>query len=206
VVAPILDFLKPTRKQETSNNVRVYGEASSSVPSSYVVNMNDITPTTIKETTIYSPTFYINGQKEGLYVNNATPGEMTQRDTTSSSYIGTAGGAASQYGDMSYDAAYRQHNNDIKSSTIKNRPNQGGTQIFNQQMHLSNYKEDADRYNNRLNGIGSRISSMPPSVQTYGAVAAPQYYNECKACDRIQPDILNAFRENPFTHPLTTSV
>ena len=52
----------------------------------------------------------------------------------------------------------------------------------------------------------SKISAMPPSVNTYGAIRAPQYYNECASCDRIQPDILNAFRSNPYTHSLTTSV
>ena len=206
VVAPLLDFLKPTRKQETSANVRVYGEATSSVPSSYVINMNDITPTTIKETTVYSPTFYIDGQKEGMYINNEMPGELTQRDTSSCSYIGTSGGAATQYGDMSYIAAYRQHNNNIKSSTIQNRPNQGGTQIFNQQMNMNCSKQDTNRYDCRVNPANSRISILSPSVQTYGAVSAPQYYNDNFSCDRIQPDLLNAFRENPYTHSLTTSV
>ena len=206
VVAPLLDFLKPTRKQETSANIRVYGEATSSVPSSYVINMNDITPTTIKETTVYSPTFYIDGQKEGMYVNNAMPGEMTQRDTTSCNYIGTSGGSALQYGDMSYAAAYNQHNNDIKSSTISNRANQGGTQIFNQQMNVNISKQDTSRYDGRFNPVSSTLATLPPSVQTLGAVSAPQYYNESIGCDRIQPDILKAFRENPYTHSLTTSV
>jgi len=206
VIAPLLDFLKPTRKEETSNNVRVYGEATSSVPQSYVINMNDTTPTTIRETTIYAPNFYINNQKEGMYVNNATPGEMTQRDTTSSSYIGSSGGGATQYGNMSYVAAYKQHNNDIKSSTIKNRTNVGGTQIFNQQMNVNCNKQDTTRFDCRMNPANSKIATVSPSVQTYGAVRAPQYYNECITCERNEPDILNAFRNNPYTHSLNTSV
>jgi hypothetical protein len=127
VIAPIMDIFRPTRKEETTANVRIYGEATSSVPSSYVYNPNDTTTTTVKETTLYSPTFNINNQKEGMYVNNAMPGIPTQRDSTSCSYIGTSGGAATGFGDMSYRAAYNQHNNDIKSSTVMNRPNQGGT-------------------------------------------------------------------------------
>jgi len=206
VVAPLLDFLKPTRKQDTSDNIRIYGDASTSVPNGYTINMNDTTPTTIKETTVYSPTFYMDGKSEGIYVSNATAGEMTQRDTTSSSYIGSAGGVAVQYGDMSYSAAYRQHNNDIKSSTIANRANMGGTQIFNQQMNITTCKDDNDRFAGRVNPVGSTLSGMPPSVQTLGAIAMPQSYNANISCDRIQPDILKAFRENPFTHPLTTSV
>ena len=205
VIAPILDFLKPTRKDETINNVRIYGDMSSTVPGSYVINPNDTTTTTIKETTLYSPTFNINGQKEGIYVDNYTPMDLTQRDTTSCNYIGTSGGAATQYGDMNYCAAYRQHNNDIKSATIDNRPNPGGMQIFNQQMNI-HCKEDCNRFDGRMNPAFSRISSLPPSVETYGSINMPQYYNECAGCDRIQPDILNAFKNNPYTHSLTTSV
>ncbi len=205
VIAPILDILRPSRKEETVNNLRIYGEATSSVPSSYVINPNDTTSTTNKETTIYSPNFYINNQKEGMYVNNAMPGEMTQRDTTNCSYIGTSGGAAAQYGDMNYESAYRQHNNDIKSGTISNRPNQGGTQMFNQQMNVNIARQDSDRYNYRVNAPDSVIK-MPPSAENYGKINVPQYYNESAGCTRIEPSILDAFRANPYTHSLTTSV
>jgi hypothetical protein len=205
VIAPIMDMFRPTRKEETTANVRIYGEATSTVPSSYVINPKDTTNTTIKETTLYSPTFNINNQKEGMYVNNAMPGMPTQRDSTSCSYIGTSGGAATGFGNMNYSAAYMQHNNDIKSSTVMNRPNQGGTQIFNQQMHLTTIKSDSDRLDGRVNPAIS-VTPLPPSTQTYGSINTPQYYNECAGCDRIQPDILNAFRNNPYTHSLTTSV
>jgi hypothetical protein len=206
VIAPLMDILRPTRKDETINNVRIYGEATSAVPSSYVINPNDTTATTVKETTLYSPSFNINNQKEGIYVNNYSSPDLTQRDTTSCQYYTAAGGSATGYGDMNYDAAYRQHNNDIKSQTIANRPNQGGTQIFNQQMHLSNIKSDSDRLDGRMNPAYSRLSGLPPSTQTYGAIHAPQYYNECAGCDRINPEILTAFKSNPYTHSLTTSV
>jgi hypothetical protein len=206
VIAPIMDAFRPTRKDETTHNVRIYGEATTSVPKSYVYNPNDTTPTTIKETTLVAQNFNINNQKESLYVNNYTSPDLTQRDTTSCEYYTAAGGYATGYGNMSYDAAYKQHNNDIKSQTIMNRPNQGGTQIFNQQMNLSTIKSDSDRLDGRVNPAFSRLSGLPPSVNTYGAMRAPQYYNECAGCDRIHPDILNAFRSIPFTHSLTSSV
>jgi hypothetical protein len=207
VIAPIMDMLKPTRKDETINNVRVYGDAgTSSMVKGPVYNPQDTTSTTIKETTLYSPNFNINNQKEGIYVNNYTAPGNTQRDTTSCEYYTAAGGYATGYGDMSYEAAYRQHNNDIKSQTIENRPNQGGTQIFNQQMNLTTIKSDSDRMDGRVNPAFSRLSGLPPSVNTYGAIRVPQYYNECQMCDRIQPDILTAFKNNPYTHSLTSSV
>jgi hypothetical protein len=205
VIAPLMDIFKPTRKDETINNVRIYGEATSIVPKSYVYNPQEATSTTLKETTMYSPEFNINNQKESIYVNNYSAPDLTQRDTSSKEYFTAAGGAATAYGDMSYESAYRQHNNDIKSQTIYNRPNQGGMQLFNQEMHIQ-CKDDCDRFEGRVNPAFSKISSMPPSVQTYGAIRAPQYYNECQMCDRIQPSILEAYRKNPYTHSLTSSV
>jgi hypothetical protein len=206
VIAPIMDIFRPTRKDETINSVRVFGDVKPAASNSYVINMNDQTPTTIKETTLYAPTFNVNNQKEGIYVNNYSTPDLTQRDTTSCEKSGPAGGYATSYGDMSYEAAYKQHNNDIKSSTIGNRTNQGGTQMFNQQMNVNTFREDTNRYDGRLNPAYSNITTLPPSVQTYGAVNTPQYYNECAGCDRIQPDILSAFKSNPYTHSLTSAV
>uniref|UniRef100_A0A6C0DK25 Uncharacterized protein n=1 Tax=viral metagenome TaxID=1070528 RepID=A0A6C0DK25_9ZZZZ len=205
VIAPLMDVLRPSRKEEVMNNVRIYGDVGTNVPSGYVVNPYDTTPTTVKETTLYSPQFNINNQKESMYVNNYTPMDLTQRDTTSCNYIGTSGGQATQYGDMSYTAAYNQHNNDIKSSTIDNHPNPGGMQIFNQEMNVTTTKSDSDRLDGRVNPAYSYLSQLPPSVNTYGAIRAPQYYNECAGCDRIQPEILDAFRANPYTFSLTDS-
>jgi hypothetical protein len=204
VIAPFMDLLKPTRKDETINSVRIYGDAISAVSAGPVYNPNAGTETTVKETTLYSPSFNINNQKEGIYVNNYTPMDLTQRDSTSGSFIGPSGGVATQYGDMSYLSAYNQHNNDIKSSTIMNRPNQGGTQIFNQEMNV-HCKDDCDRFSGRMNPAYSKLSSIPPSIATYGVVNAPQHIENI-ACQRIQPDILNAFKSNPYTHSLTTSV
>lgn len=207
VIAPLFDFLRPTRKEEVACNMRVYGDAGSSVANGYVLNPNDTTPTTMRETTLYSPEFYINNQKSSLYVNNYTPMALTQRDTTGcESYIGPSGGQGSQYGDMSYSAAYNQHNNEIKSSTIANRPNVGGTQVFNQYMNVECNKQDTTRYDCRVNPAGSVLASAPPSKEYYGKVSSRQQYNENINCERIEPDILMAFRSNPYTHSLTTSV
>jgi hypothetical protein len=151
VIAPIMDVFRPTRKSETIQNLRVFGEASSSVPRGYVYNPQDTTPTTNKETTIYSPNFYINNQKESLYVNNYTAPDATQSATTACEYYTAPGGAATGFGNMNYSAAYNQNNNDIRSQTIYNRPNPGGTQVFNQQMHLSTIKSDQDRLDGRFN-------------------------------------------------------
>jgi hypothetical protein len=206
VVAPIMDIFRPTRKDETINSVRVYGEGAGSISKGVVYNPQDSTSTTIKETTLYAPTFNINNQKEGVYVNNYTSPDLTQRDTTSSEYFTAAGGYATGYGNMNYDAAYKQTNNDIKSQTIKNRPNVGGTQIFNQQMHVNFNKNDYNRLDGRVNPAYSKQSSIPPRAENYGQIRAPQNYDQSIGTDRINPDILSAFKSNPYVHSLSSAV
>jgi hypothetical protein len=130
--------------------------------------------------------------------------DLTQRDTSSCGYIGTSGGHGTQYGDVVYDAAYRQHNNDIKSSTIANHPNQGGTQMFNQQMHVSIAKQDTDRFNYRVNAPISSVP-MPPSKEIYGKINGPQMYDQNINCERLDGNLLQAFKSNPYTHSLTST-
>jgi hypothetical protein len=101
---------------------------------------------------------------------------------------------------MSYDSNYRQRNNPNK--TYVNRPNQGGTQIFNQQENISIHRRDADRNNNRMWAPHAAPTAIP-SQETYGKMNAPQYYDQCTTgCDRIDPDILSAFKTNPYTQSL----
>ena len=203
VIAPLMDILRPSRKEELSSNVRIYGDCGSTVPSSYILNPKDITNTTIKETTLYSPNFNIDNQKEGHYVDTHTPLETTQRESTNYETYGNVGN--NYEGQMEYGSVYRQHNNDIKSQTIYNRPNQGGTQMFNQNMNVSISRQDANCVDNRPFGPASVIS-MPPAKENYGRMGPPQQLDTAIEMQRNTPDILDAFRANPYTHSLTTSV
>ena len=154
---------------------------------------------------MYAPSFNIDGQKEGTYVNNQSQFNETQRDTTSSSYIGTSGGKGSQYGSMVYETAYNQRNNDVKPLTINNRPNQGGTNMFNNQMNVNIARQDSDRFNYRV-AAPSAVVQMPPSKEVYGKLINKQVYSNAIDNSRLDGSLLQAFRDNPYTHSLTTSV
>ena len=67
-------------------------------------------------------------------------------------------------------------------------------------------KNDEDRRNNRMwvRNSNSTINGAIPSVETYGKINVPQQYDNCQNCDRINPDILNAFKENPYTKSLNS--
>ena len=73
-------------------------------------------------------------------------------------------------------------------------------------MHVSIAREDTDRMNNRL-FTPSSVTPLPPSVELIGRQHGPQSYDYNKTgIDRIQPDLLNAFKANPYTHCLTDAV
>ena len=75
--------------------------------------------------------------------------------------------------------------------------------LFNSDMNVKVDRLDADRMNNRSMVMTNAPSSIP-SIDIYGKMTMPQSYDETKLNERIQPDILNAFRQNPYTHSLQT--
>ena len=203
VISPIMDILKPSRKEEYSCNMRIYGNMGGQVPENYVLTPGDVTNTTIKETTIYQPNGYINSQTEnaGYLVNDQNP-IANQRDSVNhDSFMGMS----SKHGIRQYDADYRQTNNQGKEKSIVGRTNQGNAKHFNSQMNVTMSKLDSDRENNRLWTPQSTLN-VGPCVQTYGHINTPQYYDNNQGCERIAPDILNAFKENPYTHSLSSAV
>ena len=109
------------------------------------------------------------------------------------------------YGDKSYYAAYQQTANPSKTELLKTHANQGGTQIFNQRDNIHIDRVDADRNNNRQ-FVPSGMPQAIPTANTYGKINMPQYYNQCQGCERIAPDILDAFKKNPYTHSLHSAV
>lgn len=203
VIAPIMDMLKPSRKEEYSCNMRVYGNIGGEVPGNYVHMPGDATSTTIKETTIYQPNGYVGNQIDGAYQITDQQCIANQRDTTSDfCQINPAG---SKSGQRQYDAEYRQTNNEAKEKTVVSRTNQGNAKYFNSSMNMSMSRLDSDRDNNRM-WAPSAVTSMGPSTQTYGKTNAPQYVNAYQDCNRIEPGLLNAFKENPYTHSLSSAV
>ena len=73
--------------------------------------------------------------------------------------------------------------------------------MFNQQENIRIGRVDADRNNNRMY-VPSVATSVIPSVQTLGATKVPQGYDSTFDNDRMNPDILTAFKQNPYTQSL----
>ena len=202
-IAPIMDILRPSRKENVIGNCRQYGDAKATVSNGVVFNPADRAPTTMRETTegnIGMNHLNIQGQNDGAYYVTEHQAVENERDTTNCFYIGNSGGSGAQTGNTTYNAAYNQRNNVNK--TYKNRPNQGGMQLLNTTTNIKIDKRDSDRRSDRLPIRNGGSNAVIPSADNFGKINMPQYYNENMNCERINPDILNAFKKNPYTQSL----
>ena len=202
VIAPVLDIFRPTRKQEYTSNLRIYGDAGTIVPKSYILDSCEKTPTTIKETTLFAPRFNIGNQKDGAYGVTDQQPIFNQRDSTNVSSMGNMGGAGSHWGPVDYVGAYGQTNNESKEKSVVSRINHGNTQIFNETMNVNIAKVDNDRDNRRM-WVPTNMPQQAVSVETYGQLIKPSYPTQ-NVSDRISPDLLNAFKSNPYTQSLNS--
>ena len=202
VVAPLLDELRPSRKQNAIGTLRPYQNPQSKVASSYIFNPADRPAPTIRETTEQNQ--FVSGvnsnQHGGAYhVTQHQPIHNQRDSTTDFFYAGNAAASDRTKSIRPYDAEYRQRNNDIKSSTIKGHMVPGNMSLMNNDINMRNKQGEIrnDRalakttgptqlYSTEMMGENRDKSSLYSNIQM----------------DRNTPDILDAFRKNPYTHPL----
>ena len=206
IATPILDVLRPSRKENVIGSIRQNGNAGSTVSKLPAHNPLDKTKTTIREMTenkLDNNHLNINNQSGqgagGYLINNHTPSHV-QRATTGCSYDGNPG-PSSIHKNQVYEAAYNQRNSTNK--TFVNRPNQGGTQMFNHHENICIAKTDDDRCNKRVM-VPQNTVNVIPCKETYGKLNTPEYNQKASGCERIQPDLLNAFKNNPYAQSLNS--
>ena len=76
--------------------------------------------------------------------------------------------------------------------------------LHNPETHVQIDKLEEDVLNTRQPIRNTGMNSAIPTMETYGKINVPQYYDNCMPCDRINPDILTAFKENPYTQSLNS--
>jgi hypothetical protein len=200
-IAPLLDILRPSRKENTIGTLRPYQNPGSTVANSYIFNPADKTPTTIRETTENSK-FHLNvnaNQNGGAYQVTENQLSNTYRQETSDFYyagVASAGDRTKQ--PTSYEANYNQRNNDIKSSTIKGHMVQGNMALMNGDINMRQDKRDEIFKNNRA--VTGKMPSQSPSIDNIGSLAGNTgngLYSTIQL-DRNTPDITNMLKSNPF--------
>jgi hypothetical protein len=140
VISPLLDVLRPSRKENTIGTLRPYQNAGTNVPQTYVFNPSDRPGPTIRETTENSK-FHMNSgtnvlNKGGYTVTNVEPNATHRMNQSDYFYAGNASAGEGTLEPRPYDAEYRQRNNDVKSSTIKGRMVPGNMAMLNHDATL----------------------------------------------------------------------
>ena len=129
-------------------------------------------------------------------MSNPNQAVFNQRDTTNVAYGGTAGPGRNGNATL-YNSAYAATTTSSRSQ--KDRPNQGGMALLNDSINQTTHRLDCDR--NSTGWASPYGASTTPTVQTMGRVHMPQSY-ENQSSDRLNPDILQAFKNNPYTQSL----
>jgi hypothetical protein len=207
IVSPIVDFIRPTRKEDVVDSMRYSGNPTAPVNKGQIYNPADRTKTTIREMTeadLDCNHLNVQQQNASAYLVSTHQPVHLQRDTTTTSHTGVAGpnGLGSS---KSYEAEYRQRNNVNKTQEL--RPNQGGTQMFNQIENITIHKRDGDRDNNRWwvpSSGGTAGITARGIVENLDRVKVSQGYDQNINNDRIAPELLNAFKNNPYTQSLNS--
>ena len=206
VISPLLDVLRPSRKENTIGTLRPYQNASTSVTQSYVFNPADRPGTTIRETTENSKFHMTPGTNEmnkgGYTVTNVQPVANNRMSQSDYFYSGNASAGDGTHEARPYDAEYRQRNNDIKSSTIDGRLVKGGMSLMNNNTNY-NTKDITQKLEvNRQNA--PVYSRQPPSTETMGRLQGKQYFPTEMENKRNESNLLSSLKKNPYALSITS--
>ena len=195
VVAPLLEMMRPSRKENTTGNMRVYGDAKSTVSQSYLYNPNDSPAPTMRETTENSVNHWnVNrGQTNNGYMAAKVEATPQHRDTTTTSYTGS--GASKNPALRVYDAELGYQPSNLKADTIKGRFGNSNTNLFNNSVNYQGKPKDLDMVNNR-----EAVPKMPyvtaGSLGTYQQKS--QNLDSNINMERNTPDMYNVLQQNPY--------
>jgi len=207
VVAPLLDILKPSRKENSVGNLRPYENAKPAVGMSYLYDPEDQPQRTVRETTEGgSGHLFVNRgqmmQNDAYYVTNNEL-RPEQRDTTTDFYYAGGSSAASRnLAPRTYDTEYYgQHNNDGKDRVVSTS---GYTPSGNMEIGYGEYgrvqptSKDAFVRNQRAL-MHTDGPSYLPSTEMMGQIQERTSSRMDVNIERTTPDLLNAYRSNPYT-------
>jgi len=80
----------------------------------------------------------------------------------------------------------------------------GNMELFNGNQQLANIRDDCNRKNNRW-WVPNGNQSIIPTGEMIGRIQSMQSLDEDTQRQRIKPDILEAFKQNPYTQSLNSA-
>jgi len=202
-MAPLLDVLKPSRKQNAIGTARPYENPKSAVNKSYLFNPNDKTKITMRQTTERSQQGYLyvnrneRGNGGGYTTNPHQPVDNERMTTTDFFYSGGSGAVAGSKQTRSYDAEYNQRNNDLKSSTLVGYTPAGKMDTFNSAIQMKTSSQRDQLTQNRRDGV-PYFGNQTPDTRLMGEYSASTGLYSKTSLDRNNGDILGQLTDNPY--------
>ena len=200
-VAPILDVLKPSRKENAIGNLRPYENAKASVSKSYYYDPKDKPCTTNREMTEKGKFHLnVNMNQRGAYAITENQVAHNQRESQSDyMYVGGSSAAQGTQDMRSYEAEYNQRNNDLKSSTIKGHLVQGNMNLYTGNINQRNNVKEKYIENNRpVMPAGVR---QIPSADHIGRSHSTESIKPNVNLERNTPDLVSVLQQNPYAIP-----
>ena len=196
-LSPLLDALKPTRKENTIGNMRLYENPKYHVNASYGPNTNSA-PTTNREMTEKgSGHLNFHGHVQGAHQSTPHQQIINNRQTQSDFYyVGAGTGSHEQ---RSYVAELNQRNNDVKASTIKGRLVQGNMKLGNDYINQSAKQQYSDLISTRE--IAPSYLPQPPSAMNMGTMMERKPLDENINITRMEGDLTAPLKSNPYAIP-----
>jgi hypothetical protein len=196
VVAPLLDVLRPTKKECTVGNMRPYENAKGPVSQTYYFNPADRPAPTIRDT--YKQKVHLNvdrGQHSDAY--SITPHQVSytnRNECKSLDYMG-AGSVVDAKQCRVVDAEYNQRNNDLKSSTLHSQMVKGNMNLYNASVNMKWREKEIENSHIPV----PTFRGETPNAAHYGTLQRTYREPSTVYADRSNPEILDALKSNPYT-------
>ena len=199
---PIFDVLKPTAKENVIGNARGPGNVSG-INTYPVHNPRDQPRTTIRQQTTDTKHIMLGGTsgQGGHFIANYQPNH-TQRATTSTEYTPAPSAIAGTTFARAYNAEYNHRPHTRKEPTLAGREPAGNGKL------MGNTQNITSRRTKVYNPSTHAQVNMPKTVMgaaNYPKLSGTNRREVTIQGERITPDLLSPFQENPYTHSITFS-
>lgn len=206
VVSPIMDTMRPTRKENVIGNMIERGNVGKGESDGiYVVSPELNARTTYREMNPEGTQHvFVGNQYENQHFlgNNAhLDGPAAQhRDTTTQSHTGIAGDRTLGFQHQSHVRDNQRNNNNRITAPARIH---GNTNMFNNE--ITNTRHNARQHYNYSNFGQAQHHKGMLGPENYAEVTShPVQYRDRDDHERINPDLLQAFKNNPYTHSLNS--
>lgn len=201
IVAPIMDTIRPSRKANVLKNIRESGNVNGASLGPYITKQDGAAPKTLREINGQKVHLNVQGQQDGAYHVTEHQRVFNQRDTTNVVNMGNISGSVQGLAPTSSEAHYNQRDNPYKETTTYNRFEHGASGYFNNSVNMKTHKSESDRNNNRM-FVPSTGPVAPLGAENYSETTKFRQTGGVGQSQRMSGDLLNAFKQNPYTHSL----